>query len=152
MSEQLQNDHQPSMAPSSVEDLRPELNGLIVYQPGTLARYLVDRGYKCLLHNFDLFKPNKVEIPYDINTITTGHPVAADAAFIRADANGEVFLVDFDPQPTSDELFARPIQSAEIFNRYQFNWDAIRQVPKIVIQALPKGLPLAPPTPAPTPS
>ena len=163
MSEQLQNDHQPSMAPSSVEELRPDLNGLIVYQVGAPAMYLVDRGYKRWLANLDLFKPNPVLTPFDITTITTGHPIAhqilgdpatANAALIKADDSGGVYLVDFDPQPASDKVFARAIESAEIYNRYQFNWDQNRVVPKIVVveALLPKGLSLAPPTPPPTPS
>lgn len=159
MSTQVQNDHQQSMTPSSVGlfDLEPrtDLNGLIVYQPGEAARYLVDGGYKCLLPSANLVNavfipyPPRVETQYDVSKIPTGQSVAGDAVLIKADDSPDVYLVDFAPQPNSGEIFKRPIKSMETFNRYQFDWNKIHSVPPIVVRGLPTGPELAPPTQTP---
>jgi hypothetical protein len=128
---------------------RPELNGLMIKQPGDDRIYLVDTGYKRHLvpQNFDLlFIPSPQIQNWDVANVPTGSPLLPDSALIQAsDMKPGVYLVTTAAPPASGQLVKRGIVSAEIFRRYQFDGSKIKLVPPIVVTGLPTGPDMPPP-------
>jgi hypothetical protein len=122
---------------------RPDLNGLIMKIPGQDALYLILDGYKCHIPNpqtlANLFVTGfTITQDANLNEITTGTPLAADAVLAQAPGTG-VYLISFDPTPLSTAIVKMGIVNPTIFARYQFNTAKVVPVPLVVLQGIPSG-------------
>jgi len=130
---------------------RPDLNGLIMKVPGRDPLYLILDGYKCHIPNMttltNLFVPNPTITPdAGLNEITTGNPITNGAVLARAIGTAGVYLISAPPAPPNATICKMGIVSTHIFERYQFNSAKIVEVPLVVLEGIPTGPNVAPPT------
>jgi len=115
--------------------IRHDLNGLRVKHPSAPQIYLIDIGCRRWIPNPATY--NNLFRDWDgiivdanlVNSVDVGDDIADGALLARAEGTAEVFFVD--------KRVRRRIDSPAAMDRYYFRWNAIRQVPKIVLDAVP---------------
>ena len=114
----------------------PELNGLLLQLPGAPQVYLVLNGFRCWVPDpatFNNLFVSGATIIQDINigVVSQGPALSSGAVLAQAAGSPTVYLV------TDGEKMAIP--SADIFNRYQFNWNSIQVCAPVIINSVPNG-------------
>ena len=120
----------------AAETLRPDLNGVRVKSPSSVAVYLIDEGRRRVIANEgtynNLFRNwNNIVIDINVNSIISG-PVISDGAILaKSHHSVAVYLID--------NGMKRVIESASVMDKYQFSWEQIRTVDKILLDLIPDG-------------
>jgi molybdate-binding protein len=115
--------------------IRHDLNGHRVKHPSAPQVYLIDSGRRRWIPNPATY--NNLFRDWDgiivdanlVNSVDAWDDIADGALLARAEGTGEVFFID--------NRVKRRIISPAAMDRYYFNWGAIRQVPQIVLDAVP---------------
>jgi hypothetical protein len=129
----------PASTPGPTCSLRPDLNGLRLRDPGSGAVFLVDQG--CIKHIPDeltytnLFGNNRnITNCVDVYKICEGPGIQSGAILAKDGSDSTVFLINGGKR--------RPICSADIFNKYGFDWNQIQTVQHIMLISIPIGDPV----------
>lgn len=121
----------------------PELNGLLLQLPGAPQVYLVLNGYRCWVPDSTTFSNLFIlnaTIYQDINigVVSEGPALSSGAVLAQAAGNPTIYLV------SNGVKYAIP--NPDVFNRYQFNWQAVQVVAPILINSIPNGPDIQGPT------
>ena len=128
---------------------QPELNGLLLQLPGNDKIYLVLNGYRCHVPDVTTLQGlfvNNPKIVQDINIglVSEGQPLSSGAITAKGPA-ATIYLVSKGVNVANVVKWGIP--SMDVFNRYQFDTSKTQQVPQIVIDAVPTGPNVQPPSP-----
>jgi len=115
--------------------LRPDLNGRRMRHPNEPHVYLIDEGRRRWIPNpptyNNLFRDwNGIILDWNIANIDRGSDIANGAVLARQEGMAPVYLVEFQK---------RRIDSPAAMDRYYFNWNAVRQVPRLLLQYINSG-------------
>jgi hypothetical protein len=129
----------PERRPMNLRDAgapRLDLDGFRVKNPGQPQIYLVDMGYKRWVPDPDTFDSlfrdwNGVLEDTGVDAIPTGLPIQHGAVLIKSPDADQVYLSEYGTK--------RWIVSPEVFDRFNFSWDNIQNIPNSVIAALSNG-------------
>ncbi len=117
----------------------PEYNGFRIKKPGDPRIWLVDRGQKRHIPNpttfNNLFRNWSYREVLDVDAIQTGSPISDGAVLGRATGEPAVFLID--------QGIKRHIVSPATMDKYNFNWNRVYTLPRLVIDSMPTGDPIS---------
>jgi hypothetical protein len=128
---------------------REDMNGQLMRLPGEPHIYLIDRGYKRLIPNpevfHQLFLPWAQVVPFDVSVFPRGLSVFHAAILAMSEENTgmeKVYLIDRNPALPAPhmDIHARHIVDMPVFMRFQFNLDRVRKIPYAVVQAMREGV------------
>jgi hypothetical protein len=111
--------------------LRPDLNGRRMKNPNEPHVYLIDEGRRRWIPNpptyNNLFRDwNGIILDWNIASIDRGSDISNGAVLARQEGMARVYLVD--------QGRKRWVTSPAAMDRYHFNWNAVRQVPRLLLQ------------------
>jgi hypothetical protein len=118
---------------------RPDLNGLRLQQYGETDVYLIDQGLRRLIPNAAVmsrlfnngndweyeYQPDASSVILDlhVNQIDAGPRLPDECLMFQVSDSPQVFLLDWDEHETH---IKRWITSEEAMERFQFDWDKIK--------------------------
>jgi len=113
---------------------RPDLNGLRVRSPTTGELFLIDRGYRRLIANPDIYNSlfrtwDGIVEDLDIEDIPLGSPISDGAILVRCDTSSHIYLVD--------DGTKRHITGPAVMDKYFLAWTRVHDVPHGVFDAIP---------------
>jgi hypothetical protein len=120
--------------------VRYDLNGLRVKHPLDPRVYLVDDGRRRWIPNpatyNNLFRDwNGIVVNANlVNSVDIGLDIEDGALLARGEGTGEVYFVD--------NWRKRWVSSPTAMDRYYFNWNAVRQVPLIILNTVMPAVPV----------
>lgn len=122
---------------------RPDLNGRLVQVPGAPQVYLVINGYRRWIPNYETFLnlfPGNATIQSDtgVGLISEGPALSNGAVLAKSSAAVQVYLVS-----NGMKMW---IPSPAIFTLNQFNSNNILTVVPVIMDAVPAGPDIQPPT------
>ena len=103
--------------------------------------YLVVDGLRHLIPDSDTYENlfrdwDGIEEILDLNDIDPGDDISHGAVLARPDSQQPVYLV---ADTENSRVEARHIASPATMDKYYFNWDKVKPVPKVVLDAVPQG-------------
>ena len=128
-----------SVNAQSFQRNRPDLNGLLIRNPGNGMIFWVDRGQRRYIENMTiygrLFVSNHRDY-LDTDAVEPGSPITDDNRLVRCGENGHplfsrVYLLD---QGTK-----RYVTSPAAMNKNNFNWKGVSNIDCPVLQSIPDG-------------
>jgi hypothetical protein len=121
----------------------PQLNGLLLQLPGAAPIFLVLNGYRCWIPDMPTFQSlfaGGATVIQDINigVVSEGPAITSGAICAKAAGSDAIYLVT-----NGVKMF---IPNMDVFNRYQFNTTTVPAVAPVLINSIPNGPDVQPPT------
>ncbi|HKR15473.1 MAG TPA: hypothetical protein VJT15_25625 [Pyrinomonadaceae bacterium] len=122
----------------------PELNGLLLQLPGAPQVYLVINGFRRWVPDTGTFNNlfvlgAKIVQDIGIGAVSEGDALSSGAMLIKGSSSVNIYLLS-----NGVKMW---IPSPTIFQINQFNSAAVLTLPQIVVDSIPSGPDIQPPTP-----